>query len=150
MQPLGLQMSSLLNRRFAKVNEEACVPFLHDIFERMKRNTEGGRTFPNQESKYDNKYSDRHTRARKAQGYQVGYVDLRFKNKRILDPKPNKLADGAEIGFAQGGDVFYSHHYGVDNMPERKIFPEEWSNVPDDIKAVLFQRVGRIMNGRNA
>ncbi len=147
MKSLGDQMSILLNRRFSQVSEKAGLPFLKEVFERMKELTRGGKTFKN--LLYQETYSNRRTRERKKMGLQVHHVDLRAKNRRIEIPEYNRDGANYEVGFQHGGNIFYEHQNAIGRNPYREIFPRAWDNVPDDIKQNLRKRVANIMNGRN-
>jgi hypothetical protein len=146
MQSLGAQMSALLNKRYSNVNEKACMPFLKEVFERMKQLTQGGQTFTNLQ--YMTGYQPKRAKYRDSKGFQTSYVDLRAERKRIEESRQNMQKTYSEIGFQEGGNIFYQHQNST-RYP-RQIFPKVWANVPDDIRETLHKRIVNIMNGRNA
>jgi hypothetical protein len=149
---LGTQVVNLLNRRFKKVVSEAMYPFLKDIFQEMNDLTSSGRTFPDLMIKYKPYYSPRHATAREKAGYLRDNVDLRMGERRIEKSRQtSKSSEHVEIGFERGGNIFYAHHFGEGKMKnsQRMIFPENMSQVPDNLKEKMYKRVAAIMNGRN-
>jgi len=150
MRNLGDQFNDIIQERLKGLNKNVADDIATLIMDDMLENTEAGRAFGN--DPYDNEYSERSVRERRAQGLQTETVELRRGNNRIETVNSRATNKGATISFTQGGRIFKTHHDGLysgqNRMPVRSIFPKTPESVPDDIHENAYELVREWLRGK--
>ncbi len=149
---MGAQFEEIIKPRMAKVNKEVAPGVASAIAEQMKRNSQAGTAFGNDE--YESSYkSDSHKARRRKIGLQTQTVTMRMDSRRIEKTKVEKVGGGkrgAIVAFEdpEAGVIFNYHHKGTTYGHTRSLFPKSVNSIPDKIKADAMKNVAEVLRGK--
>lgn len=148
---LSIQLLNSLKPRIATLNKTVAVPVAEDIRVRAIANSNTGRAFGDDD--YERTYAPRSIKEREKGNFQVQFVDLRRKQKRIERMrvrKPINADTGAVIGWddASHGQIFKGHHEGANKLPVRRIFPATPGSVPDEVHQLANKLTLEVLRGK--